>query len=397
MLQILRSPVLQGWGIVVYCLLAPNALANNIQTASATEEIHNHSNFTSRPLLDKTDQPNKFASFPTACAILTPLTTGAIAPAGKEQTEKIVAPTSNCAKNLLPTNAPTANLPLIVGQNMDDKEYNPEVEEKPTDDATNTNLDESSQWHFKLQPYATIPFTTYGTNIVKGREVDYHLDLSKLLDVLNFVASARFETWKSNFGFILDGFYTSLGDDVGIEFNRLPNGGGIESSLKYNQGIYDLAFSYHFGDPAPFSRPDQPSNKSFPQVWFEPIIGARINYLKGTVEDTLITIANREIDLEDREASRTWVQAMVGAKFGIQVSDPVTLWLRGDIAGFNWGADTNMSWNIFAGVDWWVSRTISLQFAYRFYGIEYGNGSGNDEFKFEQKLNGPMLSATFHF
>jgi hypothetical protein len=397
MLQILRSPIFKGWGIVVYCLLAPNALANPIQTASTTEEINSH--FTAQPILDKTDQPNKFASLESTCAIVQPVTS-AIAPTGMEKLEKLAEqPTSGCAKDLLQTanGDPTANLPLIVGQDSDGKEYNPQVEEQPTDDTADVNLDESSDWHFKLQPYATIPFTTYGTNIVKGREVDYHLDLDKLIDVLNFTASVRTEAWKSNLGFIFDAFYVSLGDDLGVELNRLPNGSSIESSLKYNQGIYDIAFSYHFGDPAPFSLPDEPSNKSFPQVWFEPIIGARINYLKATIEDTEITLANRQIELRDREASKTWVQAMVGAKLGVQVSDPVTLWLRGDIAGFDWGADTDMSWNIIAGADWWVSRNISLQFAYRFYGIEYGNGSGNDEFQFEQKLNGPMLSATFHF
>lgn len=393
MLKILQSSILSGWGLAIYCLLAPNALANPDQTLSTTEEIRG--NFTSQPLLAKKDNLTKFASLQSTCAILQPLT-GAIAPVtvGKEK-EQVLKPISNCATDLLKeaNSDQPSNLPLIVGQ--DTQEYNPQIEEQPSDNAV--KLDESSNWHFKLQPYATIPVTTYGNNTVKGREVDYHLNLGDLIDYLNFVGSVRFETWKSNFGFIFDSFYTSLSGTGETEFTRLPRGGGIESTLKYNQGIYDLAFSYHFGDPAPFSRPDQPSNKSFPQVWFEPIIGARINYLNATVEDTQITIANREIELEDREANRTWVQAMVGAKFGVQVSDPVTLWLRGDIAGFDWGGDTDMSWNIFAGADWWVSRTISLQFAYRFYGIEYGNGSGNNEFVFQQKLNGPMLSATFHF
>ena len=396
MLKMLRLPLLSGWGLAVYCLLAPNALANSDQTPSATEEIS--VNFTSQPILEKSDRPTKFASLQSACAIL-PTFSRAIAPEGSEPKAKVAEPTSGCAADLLQTgnDNPTANLPLIVGQDSEGKEYNPQVEEKSTDDAADVNLDESSDWHFKLQPYGTIPFSTYGTNVVQGRAVDYHLDLNKLIDVLNFTASVRTEVWKSNLGFIFDAFYVSLGDDLGVEFQRLPNGGGIESTLKYNQGIYDIAFSYHFGDPAPFSRPDQPSNKSFPQVWFEPIIGARINYLKATIEDTELTIGNRQIELKDRQADKTWVQAMIGAKFGVQVSDPVTLWLRGDIAGFDWGADTDMSWNIIAGADWWVSRTISLQFAYRFYGIEYGYGSGNDEFKFEQKLNGPMLSATFHF
>ncbi len=71
---------------------------------------------------------------------------------------------------------------------------------------------------------------------------------------------------------------------------------------------------------------------------------------------------------------------MIGAKLALQVSDPVTLWVRGDVSGFGLAGDTDLSWNVIAGADWWVSGNISLQLGYRFYEINYKNGSGNNAY-----------------
>jgi opacity protein-like surface antigen len=77
------------------------------------------------------------------------------------------------------------------------------------------------------------------------------------------------------------------------------------------------------------------------------------------------------------------------------VSDPITLWIRGDASGFGLAGDTDLSWNLLFGVDWWVNRQISLQFAYRFYGIEYKNGSGDNAFGFTENFNGPVSRRHF--
>jgi len=43
-----------------------------------------------------------------------------------------------------------------------------------------------------------------------------------------------------------------------------------------------------------------------------------------------------------------------------------------------------------------ISMT-SLQLGYRFYEINYKNGTGNNAFGFEQNFNGPFIAATFYF
>ena len=70
--------------------------------------------------------------------------------------------------------------------------------------------------------------------------------------------------------------------------------------------------------------------------------------------------------------------------------------MRGDASGFGLAGDTNISWNLLFGLDWWVQRELSLQLGYHFYEIDYGNSNDNSDFAFEENFNGLFVSATFH-
>jgi hypothetical protein len=177
----------------------------------------------------------------------------------------------------------------------------------------------------------------------------------------------------------------------------------ITSNLDFNQGIYDFALTYNFGDTPPTSLPKEPSGKSFPRLWFQPIVGTRLNSLNLELENTInYKISSSLINIEGTvqntyQASKLWFEPLLGAKAGIQLSDPISLWLRGDYSGFGLAGDTNYSWNLIFGMDWWVRENISLQLGYRFYEINYQNGSGSDAFGFSELFNGPFVSASFHF
>ncbi|AIE74917.1 MULTISPECIES: hypothetical protein [unclassified Synechocystis] len=177
----------------------------------------------------------------------------------------------------------------------------------------------------------------------------------------------------------------------------------ITSNLDFSQGIYDFALTYNFGDTPPTSLPKEASGKPFPRLWFQPILGTRLNSLNLELENTInYKISSSLINIEGTaqntyQASKLWFEPLLGAKAGIQLSDPITLWLRGDYSGFGLAGDTNYSWNLIFGMDWWVRENISLQLGYRFYEINYQNGSGSDAFGFSELFNGPFVSASFHF
>ncbi|MGL5035535.1 MAG: hypothetical protein ACRC6M_17250, partial [Microcystaceae cyanobacterium] len=242
--------------------------------------------------------------------------------------------------------------------------------------------------------------STYGNPTIKGRTIDYHLDLGSLLDILQFTGSGRMEAWYGDLGFIIDAYYVGLKGSGIKQANRFPNA-SVESTLSFNQGIYDFAISYHFGDAAPYNLPKEPSNKPFPLLWFEPIAGMRLNAINAAIEDVNFNLGSKSfspsLERINTDQDRTWIEPMLGGKLGLQISDPITFWIRGDASGFGMAGDTDLSWNLLAGMDWWVNSMTSLQLGYRFYEINYKNGTGNNAFGFEQNFNGPYIAATFHF
>lgn len=176
-----------------------------------------------------------------------------------------------------------------------------------------------------------------------------------------------------------------------------------ESNLQFNQGIYDFAVSYHIGEPASYELPEKSSGRPFPLLWFQPYAGIRLNSINLSIDETFIvqlssTLLNTtQVFQQNFSQGKTWVEPLLGGKLGLQISDPMTLWIRGDASGFGLAGQTDMSWNLIFGADWWVNRSTSLQLAYRFYGINYQNGSGDSAFGFVENFNGPYLGATLHF
>lgn len=287
----------------------------------------------------------------------------------------------------------------IAQENAQDSLAKPSLDQ-PASDTVNPDYD-NNKWHFKIQPYFTLPISTYGTNTIGDRSLSYSLSLGEVLSALNFALYARAEAWHSNLGFIIDASYQNLGGVANASRDRRRLQADLSATAGYSQGIYDFAVSYHFGAPAQFSLPEKPTNRSFPLYWFEPILGARLNALNASITaraDVNLSFEQLGLDFQrnfQRTVSRgrTWLEPMVGAKIGMQVSDPITLWLRGDVSGFGLAGSTDLSWNIFAAADWWISPTTSLQIGYRFYGISYGN----NDLVFNQQYNGPYLGVTFNF
>ncbi len=294
------------------------------------------------------------------------------------------------------------NLPIspssVVADNTSDNEVTDmDRVDAPEDDS---EMETENPWTFKLQLNTTLNLSTYGSSTVRGTTVDYHLNFGEVLDILKVAASGRVEAWYNNLGFIFDGYYANIGGQGIVSFQNLPNT-TIENKLTTQQGIYDFAISYRFGDTPPNRLPETPSQKNYPLIWFEPIAGVRLNDVNATLEESVVDIGDASVSATferiDEDQGRTWFEPMLGGKLGVQFSDPIALWLRGDVSGFGLAGDTDLSWNLLGGIDWWVNRSISLQLGYKFYEIDYQNGSGSNAFGVNTNVNGPFLGATFYF
>ncbi len=324
------APVFQG---IIFNLIAPHALANPTPISPlnlVTEKIIR----------------DRLCVVPTLSQL----------PNEGIKTENLVEATEFCVtEEIIETkNNPVSQESILETENIISQENNqlsemilevsPEKEEDLIQEIQTIDEKDGNHWHFKFQPYGTIPISTYGNTTIRGRTIDYHLDLGSLLNILQFAGSGRLEAWNGNLGFIVDAYYVSL-KGTGIKSaNRLPNA-NVESTLSFNQGIYDFALSYHFGDASPYRLPKDASNKPFPLLWFEPIAGIRLNAVNAAIEDVNFNLGSDSFSPSlqriNTDQGRTWIEPIVGGKLGLQISDPITFWIRGDASGFGMAGDTD--------------------------------------------------------
>jgi hypothetical protein len=101
----------------------------------------------------------------------------------------------------------------------------------------------------------------------------------------------------------------------------------------------------------------------------------------------------------ERSGSIDWVDPFVGARLRQQLARGVSLILRGDVGGFGTGSD--FSWQVLATYNWRMStfdgHVIDGYLGYRALSVDYSQGSGIKEYKYDVLMQGPVMGATLRF
>ena len=92
---------------------------------------------------------------------------------------------------------------------------------------------------------------------------------------------------------------------------------------------------------------------------------------------------------------KSWVDPTIGARTNIHFSKNWYGELRGGVGGF--GASSTFTWDAMAliGYNFWENATILG--GYRAVGLNYESGSGQDNFKVNATMLGPIVGMAFHF
>lgn len=180
-----------------------------------------------------------------------------------------------------------------------------------------------------------------------------------------------------------------------------------DGRVSVRQITVDAAISYRVVDTSLNDSPNDSLEETnfYPRLVIAPIVGVRTNSLRQTIEIDTVRIDNLPISddrlptIDNREFrfSRTLVEPMIGAQFGLGLSDRWNLNLRGDVSGFNIGADRNLTWNLLAGAEYRLSRLASLQLGYRFNSFDFEDGESFRRVRLNLRQNGLWLSARFQF
>jgi opacity protein-like surface antigen len=302
----------------------------------------------------------------------------------------------------------------------------------------------SRGWQFSVEPYFFAPFDVDADVTVLGRSTSLDLGLDDVLELDRaFDAGLRLEARNNRWSVILDGFYLyaensgslggtfssgslfqfvqqtspdrltefaqqfepeqiqqfiQIGQQIGL---NTPINVSADGTVAIRQITVDAAVSYRALDVS-LNR-SQDAN-FYPRLTLAPMLGVRTNFLKQTIEIDAIRINDTEIPdrvlpSTDREFrfSRTLVEPLVGAQLDLALSPRWAFGLRGDLSGFNIGADQNLTWNLLIGTQYNVSRNVALRLAYRFNSFDFEDGEGLSRTRLELRQNGLLLSAIFQF
>lgn len=234
-------------------------------------------------------------------------------------------------------------------------------------------LDGSGEkWKIRLTPYLWIP-AQEGNVTLQGVPASVDLSIADTFDAItdnfNFALTLHAEFQRDDLTIFSDVMFLNLETkDV-----QLPM---TTASVRSEMGIFELGLAYRVIDVE-----REPGSLGFA---LEPLAGTRAHYL------------SLEIDPQGaaaRSGDEFWLDAIVGARAIVGLTDGLNLRLRGDIGA----GGSDFTWSALAGLEVRLSEGALLEFGYRALDTDYSTGSGSNMFEYDVLLHGPYIGLTLRF
>ncbi len=224
--------------------------------------------------------------------------------------------------------------------------------------------EKSDNWQFSLAPFYLWAINIDGD--MGAGPVDARVDVpfDDIFDSLEGAFILHFETlYKEQWGVIVDFDYLDLE-------NEMSSPTGISANVDLNMLLAEVSGFYRLNRNA--------HNFDF-------IAGFRYIGMENTVSvsggPTLL------------DGDQDWTDPLVGIRWRWGFADGWSLIARGDIGGFGVGSD--LSWHALSVVEWQPWKYASFILGYRALDVDYEDGSGQDYFKFDATIHGPVLGLNF--
>ena len=223
----------------------------------------------------------------------------------------------------------------------------------------------SGSWQVTIAPYFLGASMT-GTVTVKGQELDVDMSFSDILDHLQFGAMGLVVARKGNWGFGGDAIWMSLGAE-----GTSPGPLAITGSADVNQGAFSF---YGLRRLAPVA---------------DLMFGVRVNTLQADLRFN--GPGQRSAD-----GSKTWVDPIVGVQ--LHTPENGRRWhaqVYSEVGGF--GAGSDFTWQVFPTFGVNLAKWVSIDFGYRWLGIDYSSGENETLFEWDVLTQGPLIGFAFKF
>ncbi len=213
----------------------------------------------------------------------------------------------------------------------------------------------NSDWEFNLAPMYLWAVSIDGDQTVKGTKVDLDISFSDIFDDLNGALTFHFEgLHKQRWGFFSDLNYIVLEMDDG------------PVDIDFTEILFELAGFYRFTDGA-----------------------HAIDGFGGLRYSSMDVDLDLPSPLPNVDQGKDWVDPYLGLRWQWKFAEKWGTDLRGDIGGFGIGSD--ITWNLVGMVNFKPWKHVGLFGGYRALYQDYSTGSGDNKFKFDATMHGPVL------
>ena len=246
-------------------------------------------------------------------------------------------------------------------------------------------------WRSSVELYGPVPLrldttTTVVTQNNRSVTTEAVLNLGQVLDNLQWITAVRGSVEKGRWGVLTDLSYTKLGQEDGATTpDGLLTG---RASVNVSQGIYDLAVRYRFGEPeAAVGTPGQFSLIPYAGIR---VIDAQMDVAAQVDLGNILSVQRQG------NFGRTWAQPLLGTQASLFLSPRLRAFARADIGGFGLGGAKDLSGNAQIGLGYAVGNSADLNISWRYFGLDYNNGSNPDS-GFSSYQNGLEIGLKFFF
>jgi opacity protein-like surface antigen len=219
-------------------------------------------------------------------------------------------------------------------------------------------------------------------------EFDTHISFSDILDNLNLAGMLRGRAQFGKFSVVGDVEYFDLESDRESTTVRFGPRGNIKvpvsAKVELDQWIAELSGGYEIlNAKGPFSTGPNDERGTVAELY----AGGRYYALKPELDARFGSASNRVGDWS------SWVDAIVGARIGIDLSKTVVLGIQGDVGGFNFGNSSKFAWSQITSLSWTFSESMTLSVGYKFLDFKREFGDA----QLDLQLRGPFAALGVRF
>ncbi|MEX2206078.1 MAG: hypothetical protein WEF50_07625 [Myxococcota bacterium] len=216
-----------------------------------------------------------------------------------------------------------------------------------------------------------------------------HISFSDLWDNLNVALMGRARANFDEFSLVFDGEYFDLQSDREQRTVRLGPEGNIEvpasAQVKMHMNILELNGGYEiFNVKGPFSAGPSDERGTVGELY----LGARYVALQPQI---IVKFGGARRDIGEWNS---WVDGVVGARVGIDLSRTVVLGIQGDVGGFNIGNSDKFAWSQITSLSWDCTDSMTLALGYKFLDIKR-EPSSDETIKIQ--IRGPFIASFYRF